>query len=225
MHDSIFACRCQKKSRKKRVLAETYATSPAPPLRPAPIFLASTSPYRRELLQRLRVPFEARAPGVDEALLPGEAPRAAARRLARAKAESVGRGLLEGIVIGSDQTAELDGAWIGKPGDHEAAVRQLRAMRAKTVFFHTALAVLNVASGRLQSAEVPTQVRFRDYSDEEIERYVAAERPYDCTGSAKIEGLGILLVEAVIGEDPTALIGLPLIRLAAMLRQEGVVLV
>jgi len=128
-------------------------------------------------------------------------------------------------VIGSDQVAALGGERLGKPGGHDAAVAQLKAMRGKTVLFHTALALLNSGTGALQTAEVPTEVRFRDYTDAEIERYLEIERPYDCAGSAKIEGLGIVLVERVSGDDPSALIGLPLVRLAAMLRSEGVSLV
>lgn len=190
-----------------------------------PLVLASTSPYRRELLARLRLPFEVAAPGVDEAALAGERARDTALRLAQAKARSVAAMFPRALVIGSDQVAALDGEHLGKPGGHEAAVAQLRAMRGKTVLFHTALALLNSASGALQTAEVPTEVRFRAYSDAEIERYLEIERPYDCSGSAKIEGLGIVMVERVSGDDPSALIGLPLVRLSAMLRNEGVPLV
>jgi septum formation protein len=128
-------------------------------------------------------------------------------------------------VIGSDQVAALGGAGLGKPGGHEQALAQLRAMRAKSVVFHTALSLLNTATGVMQSAEVPTTVSFRNYSDPEIERYLWTEQPYDCAGSAKIEGQGIILVDRVASDDPTALIGLPLIALAAMLRKEGVILV
>lgn len=190
-----------------------------------PLVLASTSPYRRDLLARLRLPFEVAAPGLDEAALAGERARDTALRLAQAKARSVAARFPRALVIGSDQVAALDGEHLGKPGGHEAAVAQLRAMRGKTVLFHTALALLNSASGALQTAEVPTEVRFRAYSDAEIERYLEIERPYDCSGSAKIEGLGIVLVERVSGDDPSALIGLPLVRLSAMLRNEGVSLV
>jgi len=187
--------------------------------------LASTSPYRRALLERLRLPFEVGAPDADETAQPGEAARDTALRLAQAKARAVASSFPEALVIGSDQVAELDGARLGKPGNHENAVAQLMAMRGKSVLFHTALALLNTASGALQTAEVPTTVQFRHYSEREIERYLELEQPYDCVGSAKIEGLGIVLVERVTGDDPSALIGLPLVQLAAMLRKEGVAIV
>lgn len=186
------------------------------------LVLASTSPYRRELLGRLRIPFEVRAPEVDEAALPDEAPRDTALRLARMKAHAVAPACPGALVIGSDQVAALDGECLGKPGTHEHAVSQLKAMRGRCVTFHTALALLNAATGRLQLAEVPTAVYFRVSSDDEIERYLAAERPYDCTGSAKIEGLGIALVERLASDDPSALMGLPLMALTTMLRNEGV---
>ena len=189
------------------------------------IVLASTSPYRRALLERLRLPFEVKASLVDETPLPGEAARDIALRLAQAKARAVAPAFPKALVIGCDQVAALDGACLGKPGSHANAVAQLKAMRGKNVLFHTALALFNTESAAMQTAEVPTAVRFRDYGDHEIERYLAAEQPYDCAGSAKIEGLGIVLVERVNGDDPSALIGLPLVRLAAMLRQEGVTLV
>jgi septum formation protein len=187
--------------------------------------LASTSPYRRALLARLRLPFEVRAPDVDESALPHESGHATALRLAQAKARRIAPAFSRALIIGCDQVAVLDGQCLGKPGTHERAVAQLAAVRGKDVVFHTALALLNTDSGSMQSAEVPTTVRFRHYSDPEIERYLEQERPYDCTGSAKIEGLGIVLVERVTGDDPTALIGLPLMRLAEMLRKEGVELV
>ncbi len=192
---------------------------------PPRLVLASTSPYRRELLARLRLPFEVAPPGVDEAALPGESACDTALRLAQAKARAVAPKFPRALVIGSDQVASMGGERLGKPGTHERAVAQLRAMRGKIVLFHTALALLNSASGAVQTADVPTEVRFRDYGESEIERYLEMERPYDCAGSAKIEGLGIVLVERVSGDDPTALIGLPLVRLAAMLRTEGVTLV
>lgn len=189
------------------------------------IVLASSSPYRRALLARLKLPFVAKAPAVDETARPGEAARETALRLAQAKARAVAPDCPAALIIGCDQVAALDGVSLGKPGNRVNAVAQLTAMRGKCVLFHTALAVLNAASGALQSVEVPTAVYFRDYSEREIERYLALERPYDCAGSAKIEGLGIVLVERVVGDDPSALIGLPLMRLAAMLRNEGVVIV
>jgi septum formation protein len=194
-------------------------------LYPPSIVLASTSLYRRELLARLRLPFEVRAPVVNEAALPGEAARETALRLAQAKARAVAPDCPAALIIGCDQVAVLDGVSLGKPGSHANAVAQLKAMRGGTVLFHTALALLNARTGALQTAEVPTTVRFRQYGDAEIERYLEMERPYDCAGSAKIEGLGIVLVESVHSSDPTALIGLPLMRLAAMLRNEGVAVV
>jgi septum formation protein len=189
------------------------------------IVLASTSPYRRALLERLRLPFEVAAPRVDESPRPGEVARALALRLAEAKARAVAPSYPQALVIGSDQVAGLDGNCLGKPGTHANAVAQLKAMRGKEVLFHTALVLINTETGAVQTVEVPTAVGFRRYDDAEIERYLEAERPYDCAGSAKIEGLGIILVDHVRGDDPTALIGLPLARLAAMLRQEGVAVV
>ncbi|HKU70273.1 MAG TPA: Maf family nucleotide pyrophosphatase [Burkholderiales bacterium] len=189
------------------------------------IVLASTSSYRRALLERLRLPFEVRSPKIDEARSPGETARATALRLAEAKARAVVPACPEALIIGSDQVAALGDAHLGKPGTHANAVAQLQAMRGKEVVFHTALALINSETGTAQVEEVPTTVGFRHYSDAEIERYLAAEQPYDCAGSAKIEGLGIILVEYVRGDDPSALIGLPLARLASMLRNEGVAIV
>lgn len=189
------------------------------------IVLASTSPYRRTLLERLRLPFQVAAPQVDESPRPGEPAPALALRLAETKARAVAPSQPGALVIGCDQVAALDGTCLGKPGTHSNAVAQLKAMRGKEVLFHTALALINTETGAVQTAEVPTAVGFRRYDDREIERYLAAEQPYDCAGSAKIEGLGIVLVDYVRGDDPTALIGLPLARLAAMLRQEGVCVV
>jgi len=190
-----------------------------------PIVLASSSPYRRGLLARLRLPFEVRTPAVDEAALPGEAARETALRLAQAKARAVAPGCPTALIIGCDQVAVLDGEALGKPGTHANAVAQLKSMRGRSVLFHTALALFNAGTGALQTTEVPTIVRFRRYDDSEIERYLVAERPYDCAGSARIEGIGITLVTAVESADPSALIGLPLIELAGMLRNEGVVIV
>jgi len=185
------------------------------------LILASTSPYRRELLSRLRLPFEAMAPDVDEAAQPGEAPAALAQRLAQRKAQAVAARHADAVVIGSDQVAELDGQALGKPGGHERAVQQLRAMRGRDVRFHTAVAVLCNASGFEQQALVTVNVHFRDLNDDEIERYLVLEQPYDCAGSAKCETLGIALVDAIESDDPTALVGLPLIRTSAMLRAAG----
>ena len=186
------------------------------------LVLASTSRYRSELLQRLRLSFTVRAPGVDEQSLPGETPRALALRLALAKADAVADLDRDAIVIGSDQVAELDGVAIGKPGDHARATAQLRSMRGRTVVFHTAVAVACVESGFRAAEVAPVTVRFRDLSDAEIEHYLRTEQPYDCAGSAKVETLGIALLEAIESDDPTALIGLPLIRTCALLRQAGI---
>ncbi|GIL04637.1 septum formation protein Maf [Betaproteobacteria bacterium PRO7] len=186
------------------------------------IVLASTSPYRRELLQRLRLPFDVLAPRVDEAALPAEAPRTTALRLARAKAEEVAARAADAIVIGSDQVADVGGTALSKPGSHEAALEQLERMQGRTIVFHTALAVFDAARGNALVDCVPTSVRFRRLSRVALETYLRAEQPYDCAGAAKIEGLGIALVEAVESDDPTALIGLPLIRLTAMLEELGV---
>jgi len=187
-----------------------------------PVVLGSTSRYRRELLERLRIPFDVTAPEVDETPLTGESPKNLARRLALAKARAVANLHPEAVVIGSDQVADLAGQPLGKPGDHPRAVQQLRQMRGQTVVFQTALAVVCLATGfeAMDLAEV--RVVFRDLSDAEIEAYLQAEKPYDCAGSAKSEGLGIALLESIDNDDPTALIGLPLIRTARLLRQAGV---
>jgi septum formation protein len=185
------------------------------------LILASTSPYRRELLARLRLPFDVMAPGVDEDALPNEAPLALAQRLALRKAQAVASRHADAVVIGSDQVAELDGQALGKPGAHDRAVQQLRAMRGHEVRFHTALAVLCAGTGFEQQAVATVRVRFRDLTDSEIERYLRLEQPYDCAGSAKCETLGIALVDTIDSDDPTALIGLPLIRTAALLRAAG----
>jgi septum formation protein len=185
--------------------------------------LGSTSRYRRELLQRLRLPFDVAAPHVDETPAPGEAPRALALRLALAKARAVAAQHPQAVVIGSDQVADLAGEPLGKPGTHERAVQQLRRMRGQTVVFQTALAVVCQATGFEQVDLAPVEVRFRDLSDGEIERYLRAEQPYDCAGSAKSEGLGVALLDAIVSDDPTALVGLPLIRTCRMLRAAGLV--
>jgi septum formation protein len=186
------------------------------------IVLASTSRYRRELLQRLRLPFEVCPPRIDEAALPGEAPRTTALRLARAKAEDVAARAADAVVIGSDQVADVDGVALSKPGTHAHALDQLTRMQGRSIVFHTALAVVHTASGKALVDSVPTSVRFRRLPRATLEAYLQAEQPYDCAGAAKIEGLGIALVAAVESEDPTALIGLPLIRLTAMLEEAGV---
>ncbi|MFT3718005.1 Maf family nucleotide pyrophosphatase [Pseudorhodoferax sp.] len=185
------------------------------------LILGSTSRYRRELLARLRIPFDVVAPEVDETPLPGEAPDALARRLALAKAHAVAARHPDAVVIGSDQVADLEGQSLGKPGDHARATAQLRAMRGRTVMFQTALAVVHRASGFADSALVPVRVRFRALDDAEIEAYLQAEQPYDCAGSAKSEGLGIALLDAITSDDPTALVGLPLIATCRLLRAAG----
>ncbi|HEX2012327.1 MAG TPA: Maf family nucleotide pyrophosphatase [Roseateles sp.] len=185
---------------------------------PRRLILGSSSPYRRELLQRLRLPFETCSPDIDESALPGEAPAASATRLALEKAQAVARLHPDALVIGSDQVAELHGQALGKPGSHERAAAQLRAMSGQEVLFHTALAVVCAESGFTSQDLAPVRVRFRQLDEAEIDNYLRAEQPYDCAGSAKVEGLGITLLRAVESDDPTALIGLPLIRLCAMLR-------
>jgi septum formation protein len=186
------------------------------------VVLGSTSRYRRELLERLRIPFTVSAPDVDETPQPGEAPQALALRLALAKARAVAALHPEAVVIGSDQVADLAGQPLGKPGEHARAVAQLRQMRGQTVIFQTALAVVCLATGFEEVALAEVRVVFRNLSDEAIEAYLQAEKPYDCAGSAKSEGLGIALLESIDNDDPTALIGLPLIRTARLLRQAGV---
>jgi septum formation protein len=196
-------------------------SAPVPdPARP-PLVLASTSRYRRELLERLRLPFDVQSPEVDETPRPGEAPAALALRLALAKAEAVAARRPGAIVIGSDQVADVDGAAIGKPGTHERAVAQLRAMSGRRIVFQTAVAVVRADRGVRLSELAAVTVRFRTLDDDEIERYLRLEQPYDCAGSAKSETLGIALLEAIESDDPTALVGLPLIRTAAMLRAAG----
>lgn len=185
------------------------------------LVLGSTSRYRRELLERLRQPFEVLAPEVDETPRPGEAPAALAQRLALAKARAVAAQRPDAIVIGSDQVADLDGEPLGKPGNHERAVAQLRRMSGQTVLFQTALAVVCLETGFEASELAVVKVVFRQLDDATIERYLRAEEPYDCAGSAKSEGLGIALLERIDNDDPTALIGLPLIHTARLLRQAG----
>lgn len=186
-----------------------------------PLILASTSRYRRELLQRLQLPFAVEAPGVDESPLPGEAPAALAARLALDKAMAVATRTPDAVVIGSDQVADLDGQPIGKPGDHDRAVQQLRQMSGRSVLFQTALAVVRARSGFQRVELASVRVSFRQLSDDEIETYLRLEQPYDCAGSAKSESLGIALLAAIDSDDPTALVGLPLIRTCELLRQAG----
>jgi septum formation protein len=195
-----------------------------PPFQSAsrPLVLGSTSRYRRELLMRLGLPFEVAAPAVDETPTPGEAPAMLARRLALEKARAVALRQPQAVVIGSDQVADLDGEGLGKPGNHDNAVAQLRRMSGRLVVFQTAVAVVCLDSGFEQVDLAPVRVKFRELSDDEIERYLQAEQPYDCAGSAKSEGLGIALLDAIDNDDPTALVGLPLIRTCRMIRAAGV---
>jgi len=180
------------------------------------LILGSTSRYRKELLSRLQIPFETVAPDVDETPHSNESPKDLALRLALAKARAVA------IVIGSDQVADLEGTPLGKPGNHHNATLQLQRMRGKTVIFQTALSVVCIATGYQRTDLAEVKVKFRNLSDVEIESYLRAEEPYDCAGSAKSEGLGIVLLDAIENDDPTALIGLPLIRTCQMLREAGV---
>jgi septum formation protein len=184
--------------------------------------LGSTSRYRKELLSRLQIPFETAAPDVNETPHINESPKDLALRLALAKARAVALKNPEAIVIGSDQVADLEGAPLGKPGNHTNATLQLQRMRGKTVIFQTALSVVCIATGYQRTDLAEVKVKFRDLSDAEIESYLRAEEPYDCAGSAKSEGLGIVLLDAIENDDPTALIGLPLIRTCQMLREAGV---
>lgn len=191
---------------------------------PPRLILASSSPYRRGLLERLRIPFDVVTPDIDETPLAGETPEATAVRLSIAKARAAAGRIGDGaaaLVIGSDQVATFDGEQIGKPGTHEKAFAQLQAMRGRNVEFHSALCLYDSRTGDAQSADIVTRVRFRRYSDAQIEAYLRAETPYDCAGSAKAEGLGIALLDAIESDDPTALIGLPLIALTGMLANAG----
>jgi septum formation protein len=187
-----------------------------------PLILGSTSRYRKELLTRLRIPFETSAPDVDETPHSNESPKDLALRLALAKARAVALKYPEAVVIGSDQVADLEGIPLGKPGNHANAILQLQRMRGKTVIFQTALSVVCIATGYERTDLAEVKVKFRDLSDAEIETYLRAEEPYDCAGSAKSEGLGIALLDSIDNDDPSALIGLPLIRTCQMLREAGV---
>ena len=187
-----------------------------------PLVLASTSIYRSQLLSTLQIPFQTAAPDVDETPLPGESAEQTSYRLAQVKARVVARRFPDALIIGSDQVALLDGQQIGKPLNHDNAVLQLSAMRGKTVRFYTALSLLNAATGEMQTDVAITNVSFRNLSDDEIERYLKKEQPYHCAGSAKSEGLGIALISSIQGDDPNALIGLPLILLVGMLEKQGV---
>ena len=194
------------------------------PFNQRPLVLGSTSRYRQALLERLRIPFSVAAPEVDETPLQGEQPAVLASRLALAKAHAVATLFPEAVVIGSDQVADLEGLPLGKPGTHERAVAQLQQMRGRTVVFQTAVAVVCRASGFERAALAAVKVRFRQLSDEMIENYLRAEQPYDCAGSAKSEGLGIALLESIDSDDPTALVGLPLIRTCQLIEAAGICL-
>jgi septum formation protein len=186
------------------------------------LILASSSPYRRELLSRLGLPFEIVSPAIDETPVAGETPAATALRLAEAKAREVAVMHGDAVVIGSDQVATCEGRQIGKPGNHASAVAQLKTMRGKEVEFHSALCVFDALNGRSKVTDVVTVVRFRTLPDAMLEAYVSLEQPFDVAGSAKAEGLGIVLLEKVTSDDPTALIGLPLIALSSMLAEVGI---
>src|SRR5258705_5866244 len=192
---------------------------------PRRIVLASTSAYRKELLGRLGLAFEVAAPAVDERPLSGEAPEQTALRLAALKAQSVRQAHRDALIIGSDQVATSGGRVLGKPGDHATATRQLRSLSGKSADFHTALALLDAANGSVQTRVVPCRVHFRELDEARIERYLQKEKPYDCAGSAKAEGLGIALIARIDTEDPTSLIGLPLIALTEMLEHAGLAVV
>src|SRR5450830_1195561 len=196
-----------------------------PPSATPSLVLASSSAYRKELLSRLRLPFDVAVPDIDESPLPGETPSATALRLAREKAAAVALRLPGRIVIGSDQVATLDELQIGKPGNHAKALAQLQLMRGREVVFHTALCLFDnraESAVPVQLQNIPTRVRFRDLPDAELDAYLRIEQPYDCAGSAKNEALGIILLESIDSLDPTALTGLPLIALTGMLRNAGV---
>jgi len=186
------------------------------------LILASSSEYRRQLLQKLLIPFNSISPHIDESALAGEKPQETALRLAQEKAKKIGNEYPHALVIGCDQVATLDGEQLGKPLNHNNATAQLQKMRGREVVFHSALCLYNAATGNMQADVVPYLVKFRQLSDEQIESYLTKEQPYHCAGSAKSEGLGIALIERMLGEDPNALIGLPLIKLITMLHNEGI---
>ena len=189
-----------------------------------PLILASTSIYRRELLGRLKIPFQVADPDIDETSLPGESAKQVAWRLSREKARAVSIHYPSALIIGSDQVALLGEEQLGKPLTHENAVRQLRTMRGHSVTFYTALTLLNTRNDEIQTEMAKNCVSFRNLSDDEIESYLRKEQPYHCAGSAKSEGLGIALISRMEGDDPTALVGLPLIQLVSMLKKQGVLI-
>ena len=186
------------------------------------LILASSSTFRRELLQKLQLPFSSISPNVDETQLENEKPHETALRLAQVKARKIGEQYPHALVIGCDQVATLHGEQLGKPLNHNNATKQLQMMRGREVTFHSALCLFNAATGHMQAEVVPYLVRFRELSDAQIENYLVKEQPYHCAGSAKSEGLGVALIERMLGEDPNALVGLPLFKLITMLNNEGV---
>ncbi len=197
-------------------------TPPPPSALPRRLILGSTSRYRRELLERLRLPFDIVAPDVDEAPLAGEAPAALAIRLAMAKAQAVARLHPQAVVVGSDQVCDIDGQALGKPGNHARATAQLQRLRGRRAVFHTAVAVVCADSGFRAEDLAQVQVRFRELGDDEIDTYLRLDQPYDCAGSGRCEALGIALLDAIDSDDPTALVGLPLIRTTRLLRAAGI---
>ena len=186
------------------------------------LVLGSSSIYRRELLQRLQIPFEICSPDIDETPLPGEVPRETALRLAEKKARAVALVYPDGLIIGADQVAVLESTPLGKPLTHENAVRQLRLLSGREVIFYTALSLFNSRTNSIQTRLTLSHVKFRELNDQKIEKYLVKEQPYNCAGSAKSEGLGIALIERIVGDDPNGLIGLPLIALVEMLSHEGI---
>jgi septum formation protein len=193
----------------------------------APLILASTSPYRRQLLERLALPFTVESPNIDESQLPGESPEELVQRLAKQKAYVVAKQNPGAVVIGSDQVAVINGKITGKPGSHAVAMEQLRCASGKEIVFYTGLCCYNVLDkggedDHVQLAVVPFKVVFRNLSDDQINRYLKRDKPYNCAGSFKSEGLGVALFDRLIGDDPSALMGLPLIKLTTMLEQAGV---
>jgi septum formation protein len=189
------------------------------------LILASSSIFRRELLSRLQLPFTCIAPEVDESAITNELPEQTALRLAKVKARKVGLSHTQSLIIGCDQVATLDNIQLGKPGNHENATLQLRLMRGREVVFHSAICLYNPATDHMQTDVVPYTVKFRELSDAQIESYLRKEQPYSCAGSAKSEGLGIAIIERMVGDDPNALIGLPLIKLVIMLENEGIAVI
>ena len=185
------------------------------------LILASSSMYRRELLQKLQIPFSTISPKIDESPLNDEKPHDTALRLAQEKAKKIGEDYPYALIVGCDQVATLDGEQLGKPGNHKNAVEQLKKMQGREVKFYSALCLYNASTGNMQTENVPYLVRFRQLTDEQIENYLNKEQPYQCAGSAKSEGLGVALIERMLGEDPNALVGLPLIKLVTMLQNEG----